>query len=148
MYKRFTAILFALFILACSLSAQDDGPQGIRRFGLFVGVNDGGSTRQQLRWAVSDARKLSDVMTEVGGILPGDALVLEDPGNRAIDNGFERINRLIDISQGSARRFEFVFYYSGHSDETGLLLGDEHLSYAASTWVAKPEVHAEVRVTS
>jgi hypothetical protein len=130
MYKRFTAILFALFILACSLSAQDDGPQGIRRFGLFVGVNDGGSTRQQLRWAVSDARKLSDVMTEVGGILPGDALVLEDPGNRAIDNGFERINRLIDISQGSARRFEFVFYYSGHSDETGLLLGDEHLSYA------------------
>jgi hypothetical protein len=130
MKNRISLLLICLFLAGAALWSQDDDPRGIRRFGLFVGVNDGGGTRQQLRWAVSDAEKLSNVMTEVGGILPGDSLVLADPGVRAVDNGFDRIDRLIGTAGENARRVEFVFYYSGHSDETGLLLGDEHISYA------------------
>ncbi|AHC13678.1 caspase family protein [Salinispira pacifica] len=108
-------------------SGSASGP--IRRFGLFVGTNDGGSSRQELRWAVSDAIKLSRVLSEVGGILPGDGVVLENPGKRNVEQTFTRLSRIIDESSEDSRRVEFVFYYSGHSDETGLLLGDEHFAY-------------------
>ncbi len=145
--NKILPILFILLSVSIAAVAQSgpSEPQGVRRFGLFVGVNDGGSTRQQLRWAVSDARKLSEVMSEVGGILPGDALVLEDPGTRSIASGFDRVNRLIEIEEANARRVEFVFYYSGHSDETGLLLGDDHMAYS-DLREAIQSVNADVRV--
>jgi hypothetical protein len=126
-------VILVVVVLAVQpgLYAQDAGNEdaGVRRFGLFVGANDGGSERVQLRYAVSDAARLADVMFRVGGVAPRDAVLLRDPDRQAIESSVSDIAEAMNRARGGARRVEFVFYYSGHSDEEGLLLGDERYRY-------------------
>lgn len=121
------ALLLAILILGGTTLWAQDG--GVRRFGLFVGANDGGLERVRLRYAVSDAERIKDVMNRVGGIDNRDARLLADPEIDDIRFGAEEIKRAIRRVENDARRVEFVFYYSGHSDENGLLIGDDLFSY-------------------
>ncbi len=118
------AIFFALVAISVT-----DAQQGVRRFGLFIGANDGGQERIRLRYAVSDAERIGGVMERVGGIQSSDAILLADPDAEDIRDGAEQIRRAIRRAEGDARRVEFVFYYSGHSDERGLLIGEDLFSY-------------------
>lgn len=43
------------------------------------------------------------------------------------DGGHERVR--LRYAESDARRVEFLLYYSGHSDERGLLLGEERVAY-------------------
>jgi hypothetical protein len=100
-----------------------------RRFAFLVGANDGGKDRVTLRYAVDDARAVQEVLEEMGGILPGDTRFLADPSREAF---FEEIKTLAeDVAQAKEkfRRVEVVFYYSGHSDEENIFLGDDRVSY-------------------
>jgi len=47
----------------------------LRRFALVAGANDGGHDRVTLRYANSDARAMSKVLTQLGGVDPRDVLV-------------------------------------------------------------------------
>lgn len=125
-YARGALLLVVLVLGGATLWAQDGG---VRRFGLFVGANDGGLERVRLRYAVSDAERIKDVMNRVGGIDPVDARLLADPEIDDIRFGAEEIKRAIRRVENDARRVEFVFYYSGHSDENGLLIGNDLFSY-------------------
>lgn len=121
----FPLVLF--LIAAASVAGAQDA--AIRRFGLFIGANDGGRERVTLRWAISDAEKMRTVMTEVGGMLPGDSIVLRDPSVADVNAGLTSLAEKIARAKERVRRAEIVVYYSGHSDETGLMLGEEHLAY-------------------
>lgn len=125
-YVRRYLIVALLMTGVAVLGAQEGG---VRRFGLFVGANNGGDERVQLRYAVSDAERVQEVLGRVGGIADGDAILLADPVVRDIRSSAEEIRREIARAEADARRVEFVFYYSGHSDENGLLVGGELFSY-------------------
>ncbi len=103
--------------------------QGTRRIALVVGVNDGGHERERLRYAGSDAKALSKVLSELGGVTHENRLVLEDPDVQDLRRGFERIAIRVRAAQAKGERVEFLFYYSGHSDESGLLIGEEQVGY-------------------
>lgn len=120
-------VLFALLTIGTAILGAQEG--GVRRFGLFVGANDGGAERVRLRYAVSDAERIKEVLDRVGGIGSGDAVLLANPSAADIRRGADDIRREIRLAEGGARRVEFVFYYSGHSDENGLLVGGEMFSY-------------------
>ncbi len=122
-----TTLLLLGMLIAGAVSAQETP---VRRYGLFVGANDGGQGRVTLRWAVSDARRLAEVMTEMGGIRAQDSYVLTDPGARDLELQFKHLAQRLAADEHRLRRAEIVFYYSGHSDEYGLMLGEDHLSYA------------------
>ncbi|MCK4513969.1 MAG: caspase family protein, partial [Spirochaetaceae bacterium] len=124
--RRALLVVVTLFMTAQFLSAQDEPP---RRFGLFIGANDGGSDRIRLRWAVADAERMASVMTEIGGIRPQDSYVIEDPTGRDLEFQFEHLRERIDRASETARRTELVVYYSGHSDESGLKIGGDNFSY-------------------
>jgi hypothetical protein len=110
--------------------AAGSGEQAVRRFGLFIGSNNGGRDRIMLRYAVSDARAVSRVFGDMGGITGGDNILLVEPDLREINRQLAELAALLGEAKGHYKRTELVFYYSGHSDEEGLLLGRERYRYA------------------
>ncbi len=125
--RRIALIALVLVSISVALVHAQDAP--VRRYGLFIGANDGGRGRVTLRWAVSDAERVAEVMTELGGIRSQDAYILTDPTARDLALQFEHLRSRIDNDAVRVRRSEVVVYYSGHSDESGLMLGEDHLSY-------------------
>jgi hypothetical protein len=110
--------------------AGGPGEQAVRRFGLFIGSNNGGRGRVMLRYAVSDARSVSRVFGEMGGITGEDNILLLEPNLRDINQQISGLASRIGAAKETYKRTELVFYYSGHSDEEGLLLGREQYRYA------------------
>src|SRR5262245_24709458 len=113
-----------LCLASCTLVATlvpgmaDAGP--LRRYALVVGANQGGSDRVELKYAVSDAERFAQVMTDIGGVSADNAVLLKEPhvGDllRALD-GLKA--RLTALKAGASQdgRTELVFYYSGHADD-------------------------------
>ncbi|EDM79029.1 ICE-like protease (caspase) p20 domain protein [Plesiocystis pacifica SIR-1] len=129
--------------LADSLQADSDA--SVRRYALFVGANDGGVERERLLYAVSDVQAMAKALSDLGGLASSDRIILEDPTAADLERGFQAIAERIAASRRAGERVQFVFYYSGHSDETGLLLGGVHVDYK-SLRAAIDRVPADVRI--
>lgn len=104
---------------------------GVERYGLYIGSNDGGKSQERLLYAGTDAIAFQKIMTEIGGISKSNGILLLDPAKEDVDNAFETISELMKRKQKDAKRSEFVFYYSGHSDENALLLGKTKYDYSS-----------------
>ncbi|MDR2588166.1 MAG: caspase family protein, partial [Spirochaetales bacterium] len=100
-----------------------------RRFGLFIGSNRGGAGRAVLRYAASDAQALASVFAQMGGIAGGDSVLLLDPSAEALTRRIDELREEVSRAKKVHKRTEIIFYYSGHSDEEGLLLDSERYSY-------------------
>ncbi|HVR01214.1 MAG TPA: caspase family protein, partial [Polyangia bacterium] len=143
MNRRPLLLLLAVAAVAASLStlavreaaAAEPPPNGsfqvhLRRFALLIGVNDGGGARAKLRYATSDARSMARVLENLGGVAPADLVFVSEPRRAAALDGFAQVEALMRAGQAPGVRRELLVYYSGHSDEEGLLLGDDRVSYA------------------
>jgi hypothetical protein len=121
----------ALVLAAPAVARAQDGAAApaLRRFALVAGVNDGGPGRPRLHYAVSDATRVAHVLQQVGGVAPGDTLLLADPGEAALRGALGDLAAQVQRARG-AGRIEVVFYYSGHSDEEGLLVRGARVPYA------------------
>jgi len=140
--------LLLLLPLACSLlfarpAGADDG--SIRRFALVAGANDGGRGRALLRYATSDAAAVARVLEELGGVAPADSLLLVDPDRAALQRGLLAMHERLEAARRGGTRVELFVYYSGHSDEEGLLLGEERFGYDELR-AALESLPADVRV--
>jgi Caspase domain len=117
---------------AASAAAASVGPASgvrLRRFALMAGFNDGGPTRPRLRYAASDAQAMSRVLESLGGIAAEDLVTVSDASRAAFLGAFDRLVRLVAAGKVAGVRREVVVYYSGHSDEDGLLIGADQVSY-------------------
>jgi len=105
----------------------------LQRFVIAAGANSGGTDRPLLRYAVSDAERFAQVLTELGGVAPPDAVILKEPKVRNLVEALDWLSRRVAEARrtpGSVKnRTEVLVYYSGHADEKGLLLGDDRYSY-------------------
>ncbi|MEM7153127.1 MAG: caspase family protein [Myxococcota bacterium] len=101
----------------------------LRRFALVVGANDGGHDRVVLRYAGSDAAALGAVLERFGGVSGHDRTTLTDPDPAALEEAFATLSERIEAARADGQHVQFIFYYSGHSDEQGLLLGGDRVSY-------------------
>lgn len=119
--------IFMLSVLALSAYATEQ--RAVERYALYIGSNNGGKDREILRYAASDAQKLAQTMEDVGGVKPKNSMILIEPDAQDVLNAFNRFAQIIERDKTLARRTEFVFYYSGHSDETSLLLGPDSFDY-------------------
>jgi hypothetical protein len=124
-------------ILAALLAAgvgygQESPPAretGVRRYALVIGANGGGKDRVRLRYAVSDARMFRGLLTELGGVAEEDGLLLLDPSPQTIRGEMGKLRARLESLDPRPGRVEMIFYYSGHSDDTHLLLDDGTISY-------------------
>ncbi|MCQ2612410.1 MAG: caspase family protein [Treponemataceae bacterium] len=117
----------ALTVFPLNVFAQSGA---VERYALYIASNAGGEGRETLRYAGSDAEKLASTMIEVGGVKKQNSFVLIDSSKEEIDGALENISSIIEHSKSRARRTEFLFYYSGHSDENALLMGEESYNYS------------------
>ena len=124
---RIAATVCMLFSIAFAAIGQSEG--GLRRYALFIGSNDGGPNRVRLAYAATDAIGLAQVMNEMGGVNESDTVLLTDPDPAAVLRSFNQIRQSIELGKSGSRRVEFLLYYSGHADETGILLGGDRLDY-------------------
>ena len=122
-------------VIACSTGfgtfADTETPQlvPLRRFAFIVGSNEGGGVRIPLQYATSDAKSFAQVMMEMGGLNWDDSIILLNPSYTEFAQGMKRMNTIMAGATASHERREFILYYSGHSDEEGLLLGPNRYSY-------------------
>jgi hypothetical protein len=116
----------------------------VRRYALAVGSNNGGSERATLRYAVSDAENFARVMETLGGVFSSDLVLLKQPSLIELEDTLEDLRRRVgDASAGG--RNQVMVYFSGHANETGLLLGEEIFSYRSlRNWMDL--VEADVRI--
>ncbi|XXF78398.1 caspase family protein [Myxococcaceae bacterium GXIMD 01537] len=122
------ALALAGLLLAGTAAA--DSPVAVRRLALLVGVNDGGKERARLRYASTDALAFSRVLTELGGVAAPDSTLLLDVGRAEMLAALARMRTQAEGARVTgAHRVEVLLYYSGHSDEEGLLLKGERLDY-------------------
>lgn len=118
----------AALALAMPVSrAFADPPPGPRRFALLIASTDGGRERARLRYPSKDTDAFARVLKELGGVRSEDIDTLVDPDSAAVEK------KLIELKgrlQGITAEKQLFFYYSGHSDERGLLLFQSRLEYA------------------
>jgi len=102
----------------------------LRRFALVIGSNNGGNVREQLRYAGHDANTIADVLRQLGGVNQVDLSLLSEPEARDVDRAFDAMSERVRTERKRGQRVELVVYYSGHADDTGILLGGAHYDYA------------------
>jgi hypothetical protein len=124
-------LLTAVALLAGA--AELAGADVVRRYALVAGANQGGHDRPILRYAVSDAARFATVLQELGGVEERDTILLDQPTVGALENALATLRARTESDRRdparAPRRTEFLFYYSGHADEKGLLLGEDRYSY-------------------
>lgn len=123
-------VIIALFAgaLIPQLNAQEKLP--VERYAVYVASNNGGGSREVLRYAGTDANRLAKTMMDIGGVKSENSIILIDPPKAEIDKTLDSLSKKIESNKNLAKRSEFIFYYSGHSDENALLLGNDTYDYS------------------
>jgi hypothetical protein len=129
MKAKKSIILGLFFIAAASFIYGNQAENNTQRFGIFIGSNNGGRERVTLRYAQTDARSMYNVFSDMGGITAGNSVFLVEPNIREVNRRIDAMYRQVLQARGNNRRTEIIFYYSGHSDEEGLLLNREKYFY-------------------
>jgi hypothetical protein len=131
--KIFLWIFLVVLAISSALYAgdknQDQDTNIIKRFAVVMGANDGGKDRVRLRYAVSDAKAVSIVLEELGGVMDEDNLLLLEPDVKTFYTEMGKLLSRMEKARSEYSRVEIIFYYSGHSDEENILLGNEKISY-------------------
>ena len=99
------------------------------RYALLIGANNGNSGDRPLRFAGEDAKRIASVLTEAGGFLAENVVVLADPDADRVRSALARLNARIRDEQGMNGDALLVVFYSGHADALSLHLGGTELPW-------------------
>ncbi len=100
-------------------------------YGILVGTNVGGAGQQPLRYAEDDARRMADVLKQLGRYGDADLRVLVRPDGAKLFAAIDDIAAKIRADQAKGEQAVLVFYYSGHARASSFSLGGEELPVAA-----------------
>ena len=121
--------LILCVVLVCSLDAAR-ALADVKRFAVIIGNNLGGSQDVELRYAESDAEKVSRVLRDLGGYQPADILLLRGEDATTVAASLQSVNERIALAQQKPGVDALLFvYYSGHADRQALRLGASRLEF-------------------
>ncbi|MEO8706003.1 MAG: caspase family protein [Kofleriaceae bacterium] len=124
-------LLFCIIGLATASPARAKGTtEPLRRYALVIGANNGGADRDKLRYASHDASRFADVLQQLGGVAKLDLSLLSEPNIGELDRAFDALSKRVSGERKKGQRIELVVYYSGHADETGILMAGTRYDYA------------------
>lgn len=114
----------ALVACAVLLAAA---PAAAERYAVIVGHNIGAADEQKLRFAETDAERVSEVLGEIGGVPDENQVVLRGKSADQVRRALIATNERIRLGQRAGREAMLFVYYSGHGDADALHLGDSRL---------------------
>lgn len=97
-------------------------------YALVVGTNQGGAGQRDLAYAHEDARRVADVLAELGGYQEDRITVVLDPDRAGLLQALEALASKIEVHARADEQAQALFYYSGHARSDVLVLGNETLS--------------------
>ncbi len=97
-------------------------------YGILVGTNVGGAGQQTLRYAEEDARKMADVLGQLGRYGKADLRVLVRPDGKQLLAAIDDVAAKMRAHQAKGEQAVLVFYYSGHARAGSFSLGAEELA--------------------
>lgn len=94
---------------------------------MVVGANGGWSSDRPLRYAEEDARRVADVLVELGGVAKDDVRLLLEP---TVDQLSQALGEAEGVLRKTAEPTVLYFFYSGHADSQSLHLRgpEQHLA--------------------
>jgi hypothetical protein len=92
-----------------------------------VGNNHGHADEVGLRYAERDAREISQVLQQLGGVSSRDSLLLLGEDASSIRGAIIELNER--IRKEAAGKATLLVFYSGHADSEGLHLGESTLPF-------------------
>ncbi len=110
--------LLATLLLGTGATAQTTAT----RFAMVVGHNLGDSRTVPLRFAVKDAEKMADLFVGLAGVPATNVRTLNSPDAASLQDTLATLRK--DLEPFAGVHTELFFYFSGHADQRGLLLGD------------------------
>jgi hypothetical protein len=113
--------------LLALLLAFDASAAGQRRFALIAGNDQGGLDTRPLRYATEDARKVHAVLTQLGGVASGDALLVLNQSSQDVWRSLATLEARIADARAHGDRAILIVYFSGHAKDGDLRLGDSRL---------------------
>jgi hypothetical protein len=106
------------------------GWPGQHRFALVVGDDDGGIGTRPLRYADRDARRIADILGRLGGVRPEDLRILTNADAGEVRRAFDRLDAASAAARARGEPTLLFVYYSGHSKDGELRLGDSRMPLA------------------
>jgi hypothetical protein len=99
-------------------------------YGIFVGTNVGGPGQAPLRYAEEDARRVAQVLRDLGRYGQADLRVLVRPDPRKVLTAVDDVTAKLRAHEARGEQAVLVFYYSGHAKANAFNLGAEELPIA------------------
>jgi hypothetical protein len=125
-------MLRRLVLAACVLcgASRAHANPGIATYAIVVGSNTGGPGQTDLKFAEDDARKVAEVLTELGGYAPSQVDVVVHPTPAQLRERLAALETRVAADAAAGRQARVFFYYSGHARAQAIDLGSEELSLA------------------
>ncbi|HEU5060734.1 MAG TPA: caspase family protein [Kofleriaceae bacterium] len=121
-------LVLAAVLAAGMPGARAAAPPDPAAHALVVGSNAGGRGQAELRFAERDARRMAELLRELGGFPAEQVDLVLAPSRSQLDRALDRLARRVADDVAAGRTPRVLFYYSGHARATALNLGPEELS--------------------
>ena len=95
------------------------------RYAIVIGANRGEPDEVALRYAEQDARRIGEVLVDLGGVAAEDLLVMASPDVAAVTRALSNFKARIRTGTGAT----LFVYYSGHADAETLHLAGQRLPF-------------------
>lgn len=125
---RTAAAVAAFACVATRANAQQPSVPHPAAYGILVGTNAGGGGQKDLRYAEDDARKMAEVLRDLGRYGNADLKVLVKPDVAAVLAAIDGIAPKLQAHAAKGEQAIVVFYYSGHAKANAFNLGSEELA--------------------
>lgn len=109
-------------------TADPTADLGVVPYAIVVGSNAGGPGQVDLQFAERDARRVAEVLRELGGYPAANVRTVLAPTPARLRGALDAVAAAVEADAAAGRRTLVFFYYSGHARATALVLGADEVA--------------------